>query len=108
MSSEQAVAPRIRHCPLCDSDKSQTILKLSPAPLGDRFCDSEEEARACGRVILGYGASHSTTTLIYSLGIESLLDFIVGDNTAKHDFFHQGRRYRLKIAELSTIISLHF
>ena len=49
-----------------------------------------ERAKTQHRPIVGYGASHSTTTLIYSLGIESFLDFVVDDNPAKQGRYSPG------------------
>jgi len=104
MSSEQAVAPRIRHCPLCDSDKSQTVLKLSPTPLGDRFCDSEEEARELQyydlQVVRCRGCAHCYVSNETSLeesyphylfqsaaspGLSDAFEEIVADIAVRHD-----------------------
>ncbi len=49
-----------------------------------------ERAKSQRRPIVGYGASHSTTTLTYSLGIESSLDFVVDDNPAKQGRYSPG------------------
>ena len=49
-----------------------------------------ERAKAHYRPIVGYGASHSTTTLVYSLGIESSLNFVVDDNPAKQGRYSPG------------------
>lgn len=53
--------------------------------VGDKVKALLKEARANGQTVIGYGASHSTTTLCFSLGIDNLLDYIVDDNPAKHD-----------------------
>jgi len=49
-----------------------------------------ERVKAHHRPIVGYGASHSTTTLVYSLGIELSLDFVVDDNPAKQGRYSPG------------------
>ena len=51
---------------------------------------SIEEARSNGYRVIGYGASHSTTTLSFALGIESSLDFIVDDNNTRHGLYAPG------------------
>ena len=40
--------------------------------------------------IIGYGASHSTTTLLYALGIETAIDLVIDDNPTKHGRFSPG------------------
>jgi cyclopropane fatty-acyl-phospholipid synthase-like methyltransferase len=40
--------------------------------------------------IIGFGASHSTTTLLYSFGLHHYLDYIVDDNPAKFNTFTPG------------------
>lgn len=47
-------------------------------------------ARSNGLNIIGYGASHSTTTLVYTLGIEAMIDIVVDDNPAKCGRFSPG------------------
>lgn len=49
-----------------------------------------EKAKVQQLPVVGYGASHSTTTLAYSLGIESALDFVVDDNPAKQGRYSPG------------------
>lgn len=48
------------------------------------------DARSAGLRIVGYGASHSTTTLQYALGIEADIDVIVDDHAAKIGRFAPG------------------
>ena len=43
-----------------------------------------------GKRIVGFGASHSTTTLIYHFGLESFLEYLVDDNALKHGRFSPG------------------
>lgn len=37
-----------------------------------------------GKTIAAFGASHSTTTLLYTMGIGDIISYIVDDNAAKH------------------------
>jgi hypothetical protein len=43
-----------------------------------------------GRVIAGYGASHSVTTLLHHFGIADQLSFVVDDNPLKHNLYSPG------------------
>jgi hypothetical protein len=43
-----------------------------------------------GKKIAGFGASHSTTTLIYHFELAPYIDFLVDDNSLKHDHFSPG------------------
>ncbi len=49
-----------------------------------------DELKANGSRIVGYGASHSTTTLIYHFGLSDYLDYLVDDNPAKHGRYSPG------------------
>lgn len=46
--------------------------------------------KAEGKRVAGYGASHSTTTLIYHFGLGEFLDYIVDDNQMKHGRYSPG------------------
>ena len=46
-----------------------------------------EQIHSKGQTIAGYGASHSTTTLIHHFEIGKYLDFIVDDNPIKHGLY---------------------
>lgn len=48
------------------------------------------ELKAKGKTIAGYGASATSTTLIYHLGIGEMMDYIVDDNPTKHHTFSPG------------------
>lgn len=43
-----------------------------------------------GIKIIGFGASHSTTTLIYHFGLADYLEYIVDDNVLKHGTYSPG------------------
>jgi hypothetical protein len=43
-----------------------------------------------GKKIIGFGASHSTTTLLYHFELSKFIDYIVDDNPSKHNLFSPG------------------
>jgi SAM-dependent methyltransferase len=49
-----------------------------------------DDAIAAGKTIAGYGASTTTTTLLYHFELEKRLEFIVDDNPLKHAMFSPG------------------
>jgi len=49
-----------------------------------------EPLRAAGKVIAGYGASATTTTLVYHFDLGSVLSFIADDYQAKQNLFSPG------------------
>ena len=53
--------------------------------------------------IVGYGASHSTTTLLYHFDIGHYIDYIVDDNSIKHGLFSPG--YHLPVYPASKLNS---
>jgi len=46
--------------------------------------------KTAGKSIVGFGASHSTTTLIYHFEIGSFIDYLVDDNQLKHGRYSPG------------------
>ena len=49
-----------------------------------------ESIQAKGKSIIAFGASHSTTTLIYHFELGEYFDYIVDDNEAKHKQYSPG------------------
>lgn len=43
-----------------------------------------------GKTIAGFGASATTTTLLYHFGLEDLIEFMIDDNPAKQGTFSPG------------------
>jgi ABC-type Fe3+-hydroxamate transport system substrate-binding protein len=48
------------------------------------------ELRSYEKSIAGYGASATTTTLIYHFGLSKIMEYIVDDNIAKQNTFSPG------------------
>ena len=55
-----------------------------------------DHAHNSNETIVGYGASHSTTTLIHQFELAKYLDFIVDDNTAKQNTYSPGYHIPVK------------
>ena len=49
-----------------------------------------DQARAAGKTVVGYGASTTTTTLLYHFELQKRIDFIVDDNPLKQGMFSPG------------------
>jgi SAM-dependent methyltransferase len=56
----------------------------------NRLTELLEGYKSQGSKIIGFGASHSTTTLIYHFELAQYLDCIVDDNPDKHDTYSPG------------------
>jgi len=52
--------------------------------------------------LVGYGMSHSVTTLIYQMQLESVLSFLVDDNPSRHGLFAPGTG--LQVREPATLL----
>ncbi|WP_315798951.1 class I SAM-dependent methyltransferase [Bradyrhizobium sp. SZCCHNRI3043] len=62
-----------------------------------------DEAIAAGKLVAAYGASTTTTTLLYHFELESRIKFIVDDNQLKHGRFSPGAHIPvLPSSELAT------
>lgn len=48
------------------------------------------ELKAAGKKIVGFGASHSTTTLVYHFELAPFIDYLVDDNPLKHGRYSPG------------------
>ena len=48
------------------------------------------DIKSKGEKIIGFGASHSTTTLMYHFELAPYLDYLVDDNPLKHGTFSPG------------------
>jgi hypothetical protein len=56
----------------------------------EEFVAMIDRARATGKIIAGYGASPTVTTLLSQFGLGSKLDFMVDDNPVKQKTFSPG------------------
>ena len=89
---------------LAGMNKIKTYLKFAEEinQIKDKVLMLVREIKSKGETIVGYGASHSTTTLTYFLEISEYLDYIVDDNESKHDKFTPG--YHIPIYSTSKLI----
>jgi|TARA_B100000315_G_scaffold96543_2_gene88694 hypothetical protein len=55
-----------------------------------RLLEMIREIKSENHTIVGYGASHSTTTLIHHFELGEYLEYIVDDNPIKHDCYSPG------------------
>lgn len=64
---------------------------LGIADLKNQLLKLLNELKATGKKIVGFGASHSTTTLIYHFDLAPFIDYLVDDNQLKHGRYSPGR-----------------
>lgn len=55
-----------------------------------QLVETLQDLKQKGKSIAGYGASATSTTLLYHFGVGSLLDYLVDDNPAKQNTFSPG------------------
>jgi SAM-dependent methyltransferase len=58
-----------------------------------------KKIKSSGKNIVGYGATHNTTTLLYHFELGEYLDFLVDDNPAKHGLYSPGHHLRVYPSE---------
>lgn len=56
----------------------------------NKTCD---QLKCSGKRIVGYGASHSTTTLLYHFELFNYIDYLVDDNPIKQGLFSPGKHF---------------
>ena len=57
----------------------------------EQFTGLLDRCRAAGKIVAGYGASPTVTTLINQFDLASRLDFLVDDNPVKQNTFSPGQ-----------------
>jgi SAM-dependent methyltransferase len=73
-------------------DKRETYLQFSRM-VTDQKCrvlDTIKSIKAKGQSIVGFGASHSTTTLLHHFQLGAYLDYLVDDNPSKQGLYSPG------------------
>jgi hypothetical protein len=72
--------------------KTETYKKfaLDLAELKRQLLDRLNQLKSAGKKIIGYGGSHSTTTLIYHFEIAPFLEYLVDDNEMKQGLYSPG------------------
>ena len=73
-----------------DSRETYRAFDTAVQTKGQRLNEMLSDFVANGKRIVGYGASHSTTTLIYHFGIGKYLEYLVDDNELKHSCVSPG------------------
>jgi len=84
-------------------DKRETYLEFSKI-VTDQKCrvlDTIKSIKANGQSIVGFGASHSTTTLLHHFQLGAYLDYLVDDNPSKQGLYSPG--YHLPVFSPSCI-----
>jgi hypothetical protein len=57
---------------------------------GNEVCEIVRREREQGRAVIGFGASHSTTTLLHQFGLGDQLKYLVDDNPLKQGLYSPG------------------
>jgi hypothetical protein len=63
---------------------------LELTELKRQFLEKLSQLKSEGKKIVGFGASHSTTTLLYNFEFAELIEYLVDDNEMKHGLFSPG------------------
>ncbi len=63
--------------------------------VGENFKNKLLKAKQEGKLIAGYGASATVTTLIYHFDISNLIDFLVDDNPIRHGTYSPGHHIKV-------------
>ena len=73
-------------------DKRETYLQFSSIVTDqkNRVLDTIKSIKAKGQNIVGFGASHSTTTLLHHFQLGAYLDYLVDDNPSKQGLYSPG------------------
>ena len=96
LASEKVDTQHERFDSLSDFKALNTLISTSAAHLRNSLLDYKKD----GLSIVGFGASHSTGTLIHAFRLDNLLDVVVDDNPLKHGKYVPGTR--LKVAPPNT------
>ena len=64
------------------------------------MAESLKEECKSGSIIFGYGASHSTGTLLHYFQLEQYIDELVDENSIKHNKFMPGTNLQVKNPEI--------
>ena len=89
--SEELDMTRERFDSISDYKALNTLIGASSASLKNALIDYKRD----GLTIIGFGASHSTGTLIHSFQLSGLLDMVVDDNSLKHGKYVPGTSLRV-------------
>lgn len=88
--SPKPSSPRQLPPELFISSDSLSKFFLDSFVLGTHLKDKLQTIKLSGQPIVGFGSSHSTGVMVHSFGLASLLDYIIDENTLKHNRFMPG------------------
>jgi hypothetical protein len=91
-STSRSITEMIREEEAAGMEKPQTYTRFADG-INHRKVDVLRLVRKLkseGKRIVGYGASHSTTTLTYHFELGEYLEYIVDDNPLKHGMYSPG------------------
>jgi hypothetical protein len=87
--SVQRIVMEERKQGMCDPETYREFSAVIAASR-DRTLELLEGIKAEGKRVVGFGASHSTTTLIYHFGLGPYIEYLVDDNPLKHGRYSPG------------------
>ena len=104
--TKQDIPPE-RFSDLSDYKSLNTLIGASTSNLKNNLIDFTNS----GFQVIGFGASHSTGTLIYAFSLQNILEFIIDDNELKHGKYVPGttlivKPFQLDICSNSVIVIL--
>jgi SAM-dependent methyltransferase len=88
----ERVAEIIREEEVAEMEKKETYFEYSKAidSVKNEISDLLHKLKAEGKRMVGYGASHSTTTLTYHFGLAPFMEYLVDDNPIKNGLYSPG------------------
>jgi len=88
----ERVAEIIREEETFGMERTDTYFEFATAidSVKNDISDLMHKLKAEGKRIVGYGASHSTTTLIYHFGLAQFMEYLVDDNPIKNGLYSPG------------------
>ena len=91
-SIDESVESYIKKEEITGFHNAETYIRFASEINGykDKLIKLLKQIISSGHKIVGYGASHSTTTLLHHFELGEYLEFLVDDNPAKHGLYSPG------------------